>query len=171
MAKKKDEKTNVMRILDQKKVPYTPHFYQEEEGPGGTREYGVHVAQALGQDPKRAFKTLVAKGASGGYYVFDIPTADSLDLKKAAKAAGEKSVELLPVKDITAVTGYIRGGCSPVGMKKQYPAVFHETALEFETIYVSAGKIGAQVEVEPKALLDLLRAGTADLIVQQDKGE
>lgn len=165
MAKKKDEKTNVMRILDQKKVPYTPHFYEEGEGPEGTREYGVHVAQALGQDPKRAFKTLVAKGASGGYYVFDIPTPDSLDLKKAARAAGEKSVELLPVKDITAVTGYVRGGCSPVGMKKQYPAVFHETALEFDTVYVSAGKIGAQVEVEPHALLALLGASTADIVV------
>ena len=165
MAKKKDEKTNVMRILDQKKVPYTPHFYEEGEGPEGTREYGVHVAQALGQDPERAFKTLVAKGASGGYYVFDIPAPDSLDLKKAAKAAGEKSVELLPVKDITAVTGYIRGGCSPVGMKKQYPTIFHQTALDFETIYVSAGKIGAQVEVGPQALLDLLRAETADIVV------
>ena len=165
MAKKKDEKTNVMRILDQKKVPYTPHFYEEGEGPQGTREYGVHVAQALGQDPRRAFKTLVARGASGGYYVFDIPTPDSLDLKKAAKAAGEKSVELLAVKDITAVTGYIRGGCSPVGMKKPYPTIFHETALEFETIYISAGKIGAQVEAEPQALLALLRAGTADIVV------
>lgn len=165
MAKKKDEKTNVMRILDQKKVPYTAHFYEEEEGPEGTRDYGVHVAQALGQDPERAFKTLVAKGASGGYYVFDIPTLASLDLKKAARAAGEKSIDLLPVKDITAVTGYIRGGCSPVGMKKQYPTVFHRTALEFETIYVSAGKIGAQVEVAPQALLGLLRAETADIVV------
>lgn len=165
MAKKKDEKTNVMRILDQKKIPYTPYFYEENEGPEGTREYGVHVAQALGQDPRRGFKTLVAKGASGGYYVFDIPVSESLDLKKAARAAGEKSVELLPVKDITAVTGYIRGGCSPVGMKKQYPTIFHQTALEFETIYVSAGKIGAQVEVAPQALLGLLRAETADIIV------
>lgn len=165
MAKKKDEKTNVMRILDQKKVPYTAHFYEEGQGPEGTREYGVHVAEALGEDPRRAFKTLVAKGASGGYYVFDIPTTGSLDLKKAAKAAGEKSVELLPVKDITSVTGYVRGGCSPVGMKKQYPAIFHETALDFETIYVSAGKIGAQVEVAPEALLALLRAETADIVI------
>lgn len=165
MAKKKDEKTNVMRILDQKKIPYTPHFYEEGEGPEGTREYGVHVAQALGQDPRRAFKTLVAKGASGGYYVFDIPVPDSLDLKKAAKAAGEKSVELTAVKDIAAVTGYIRGGCSPVGMKKQYPTFFHKTALDFETIYVSAGKIGAQIEAEPQALLALLRAKTADIAV------
>jgi len=167
MAKKKDEKTNVMRILDQKKIPYTPHFYEEGEGPEGTREYGVHVARALGQDPNRAFKTLAAKGASGGYYVFDIPAPDSLDLKKAAKAAGEKSVELLAVKDITAVTGYVRGGCSPVGMKKQYPAIFHRTALDFPTIYISAGKIGAQVEVEPKVLLSLLRAGTADIIADK----
>ena len=166
MAKQKDEKTNVMRILDQKKIPYTAHFYREGQGPEGTREYGVHVAQALGQDPKRAFKTLVAKGASGGYYVFDIPTPDSLDLKKAARAAGEKSVELLPVKDITAVTGYIRGGCSPVGMKKQFPTVFHQTAGDFDTIYISAGKIGAQVEVEPRALLDLLRAEKADIVVE-----
>ena len=145
MAKKKDEKTNVMRILDQKKIPYTPHFYEEQEGPEGTRDYGVHVAQALGQDPKRAFKTLVAKGASGTFHVFDM--------------------ELLPVKDITAVTGYIRGGCSPVGMKKAYPTLFHKTALDFETIYISAGKIGAQVEAEPGALLALLRAETADLII------
>ena len=165
MAKKKDEKTNVMRILEQKKIPYTPYFCEEGEGPEGTRDYGVHVAQSLGQDPRRGFKTLVARGASGGFYVFDIPVADSLDLKKAAKAAGEKSIDLLPVKDITAVTGYIRGGCSPVGMKKQYPTIFHQTALEFETIYVSAGKIGAQVEVEPQALLDLLRAGTADIVI------
>lgn len=163
MAKKKDEKTNVMRILDQKKIPYTPHFYEEAGGPEGTRDYGVHVALALGQEPERAFKTLVARGASGGYYVFDLPTPDSLDLKKAAKAAGEKSVELLAVKDITAVTGYVRGGCSPVGMKKPYPAIFHQTALDYATIYVSAGKIGAQVEVEPRALLDLLGARTADI--------
>ena len=165
MAKKKDEKTNVMRILEQKKIPYTPYFCEEGEGPEGTRDYGVHVAQSLGQDPRRGFKTLVARGASGGFYVFDIPVADSLDLKKAAKAAGEKSVELLAVKDITAVTGYIRGGCSPVGMKKPYPTIFHQTALEFETIYVSAGKIGAQVEVEPGALLALLRAETADIVI------
>ena len=167
MAKKKDEKTNVMRILEQKGISYTPWLYEENEGPDGTREYGVHVAQVLGQDPARAFKTLVARGSSGGYCVFDIPVTESLDLKKAARAAGEKSVELLAVKDITAVTGYIRGGCSPVGMKKRYPTWFHETALSFESIYVSAGNIGASVEIAPQALLDLLQAGTADLIVRQ----
>lgn len=162
--KEKELKTNVLRILDQKKIPYTPHFY-EGGGPEGTREYGVHVAAALGQDPRRGFKTLVAKGASKGVYVFVIPVAENLDFKKAAKAVGEKSVELLHVAEINAVTGYIRGGCSPIGMKKQYPTVFHETALEFESIYISAGKIGAQVELCPEALLELLRATTADLTV------
>lgn len=165
MAKQKQEKTNVMRILDQKKIPYTAHFYEESEGPEGTREYGVHVAQALGQDPARGFKTLVARGASKGIYVFEVPVAENLDLKKAAKAVGEKAVELLHVAEINSITGYIRGGCSPVGMKKQYPTVFHQTALDYKTIYISAGKIGAQVELEPQALLDLLRAAAADIIV------
>ena len=171
MAKHKEEKTNVMRILDQKKIPYTAHFYEESEGPEGTREYGVHVAQALGQDPARGFKTLVARGASKGIYVFEVPVAENLDLKKAAKAVGEKSIELLHVAEINAVTGYIRGGCSPVGMKKQYPTVFHETALDYESIYISAGKIGAQVELAPRALLDLLRAGTADIIVESGQAQ
>ena len=166
MAKKKDEKTNVMRILDQKKIPYTARFYEEGDGPMGSREYGLHVAQALGVDPARSFKTLVARGASKGIYVFEVPVAAHLDLTKAAKAVGEKSIELLHVAEINAVTGYIRGGCSPVGMKKQYPTVFHETALDYESIYISAGKIGAQVELAPRALLDLLRAGTADIIVE-----
>ena len=166
MAKHKEEKTNVMRILDQRKIPYTARFYEESAGPEGTREYGVHVAQALGQDPARGFKTLVARGASKGIYVFEVTVAESLDLKKAARAVGEKSIELLPVSEIHAVTGYIRGGCSPVGMKKQYPTVFHTAALDYDTIFISAGKIGAQVELPPKALLDLLGAGTADLIVE-----
>lgn len=167
MAKSKEEKTNVMRILDQKKIPYTAHFYQEDQGPEGTREYGLHVAELLGQDPARGFKTLVARGASKGVYVFAVPVAESLDLKKAARAVGEKSVELLPVSEISAVTGYVRGGCSPVGMKKQYPTVFHETATDYETIYISAGRIGAQAELAPRELLALLGAGTADLVVEQ----
>ncbi|MCI2056165.1 MAG: Cys-tRNA(Pro) deacylase [Oscillibacter sp.] len=165
MAKKKDEKTNVMRILEQKKIAYTPHFYEESEGPEGTSEYGVHIAKALGQDPARAFKTLVARGASKNYIVFEVPVAENLDLKKAAKAAGEKSVELLHVAEINAVTGYIRGGCSPVGMKKQFLTVFHETAKDFSTIFISGGKIGAQVEVEPDALLQLTKGKTGDIIV------
>ena len=164
MAKNKEEKTNVMRVLDQKKIPYTPHAYPHGDGEAPD---GVTVARSLGQDPERVFKTLVTRGASGGYYVFDIPVADTLDLKKAAKAVGEKSIELLHVAEINAVTGYIRGGCSPVGMKKQYPTVFHETALDYDTIYISAGRIGAQVELAPRALLDLLGASTADIVVDQ----
>ncbi|MGN8889316.1 Cys-tRNA(Pro) deacylase [Dysosmobacter sp. HCP28S3_G4] len=167
MAKHKEEKTNVMRILDQRKIPYTARFYDDSEGPEGTREYGVHVAQALGQDPARGFKTLVARGASKGVYVFEVPVAENLDLKKAARAVGEKSIELLHVAEINAVTGYIRGGCSPIGMKKQYPTVFHETVTDYDTVFISGGKIGAQVEVAPKALLELLRAGTADIITEE----
>ncbi|WP_455582222.1 Cys-tRNA(Pro) deacylase [Dysosmobacter sp.] len=166
MAKHKEEKTNVMRVLEQKKIPYTAHVYEAGEGPEGTREYGVHVARALGQDPARGFKTLVARGASKGIYVFEVPVAENLDLKKAARAVGEKSVELLHVAEINAVTGYIRGGCSPVGMKKLYPTVFHKTALDYDTIYISAGKIGAQVEVPPRALVELLRAETADITAE-----
>ena len=165
MAKNKEDKTNVMRILDQKKIPYSAHFY-EGESPDHTRTYGLHVAEAIGQDPDRTFKTLVARGASKGVYVFEVPVAENLDLKKAARAVGEKSIELLPVKEINAVTGYIRGGCSPVGMKKQYPTVFHETAELYDTIHVSGGKIGVDVEVDTRALLELVRAECADIIVE-----
>ena len=164
MTKHKEEKTNVMRVLDQKKIPYTAHTYPAD-GPID----GVSVAGFLGQDVERVFKTLVTKGASGAYYVFDIPVAENLDLKKAAKAVGEKSVAMLPQKELLPLTGYIHGGCSPVGMKKQFPTVFHETVMLFDTVCVSAGKVGAQVEVEPRALLDLLRAKMADIIVEVRK--
>ena len=160
MSKHKEEKTNVMRTLEQKKIPYTPHTY-DPDGPID----GVSVAQALGQDPACVFKTLVTRGASGGYYVFDIPAAENLDLKKAARAVGEKSVAMLPQKELLPLTGYVHGGCSPVGMKKQFPTVFHETAPLYGTICVSAGKIGHQVECDPNALIALLRAKTADVIV------
>ena len=163
MPKHREEKTNVLRILDQHKIPYTAHTYDETEDPMDTRDYGVHIAAALGQDPARCFKTLVAKGASGGVYVYCVPVAETLDLKKAAKAAGEKSVALLPVKEILPVTGCVRGGCSPVGMKKRYPTVLHETAAGYETIYISAGKIGVQAELSPRDLLSLLGARTADI--------
>ena len=164
--KQKEEKTNVMRILDQKKVPYTAYFYEESDGPEGDREYGLHVAQTMGQDAARVFKTLVARGASKNIYVYEVPVAENLDLKKAAKAVGEKSIELLHVAEINSVTGYIRGGCSPVGMKKRFPTVFHRTAEEFDSIYISAGKIGAQVEVDVRGLLALLQADTADIITE-----
>lgn len=162
MKKEKEFKTNVMRTLEQKRIPYTAHSYQHQEG---VAVDGVTVAESMGQDPARVFKTLVARGASGGCYVFDIPVAENLDLKKAAKAVGEKSVEMIHVAKITALTGYVRGGCSPVGMKKLYPTVFHKTALDFDTIIVSGGKIGSQVEAAPQALLELVRGKTADLIV------
>ena len=162
MAKQKDEKTNVMRILDQKEIPYTPHTYPHEEGEAVD---GVTVAGIMGQDPECVFKTLVARGASGALYVFDIPVADSLDLKKAAKAVGEKSVAMLHQKELLPLTGYVHGGCSPIGMKKQYPTVFHETSEILDTIIVSAGKIGCQVELSPTDLIGLVGAETADLTV------
>jgi len=162
MAKKKDEKTNVMRTLEQKKIPYTAHTYPHEEG---VAVDGVTVAGMLSQDPAAVFKTLVAKGASGGYYVFDIPVAETLDLKKAAKAVGEKSIAMLPSKELLPLTGYVHGGCSPVGMKKLFPTVFHESCLDLDTMMVSAGKIGYQVEAKPGDLITLVRAKTADLIV------
>ena len=160
MAKQKEEKTNVMRVLEQKGVAYTPHTYPTD----GSID-GASVAGYLGQDPECVFKTLVARGASGGYYVFDIPVEDTLDLKKAAKAVGEKSIAMIHQKELLPLTGYIHGGCSPVGMKKQFPTVFHETAAQYGTVCVSAGKIGAQVECRPGDLIALLRAKTADIIV------
>ena len=162
MAKKKEEKTNVMRVLEQQGIPYTPPTYP----PDGPID-GVSVASYLGQDVERVFKTLVTKGAGGSYYVFDVPVAENLDLKKAAKAVGEKSVAMIHQRELLPLTGYVHGGCSPVGMKKQFPTVFHETAALFDTICVSAGKVGAQVELAPQALLDLLGASTADVTVEQ----
>ena len=162
MAKQKEEKTNVMRTLEQKKIPYTAYTYPHEEG---VAVDGVTVAESLGQDPARVFKTLVTRGASGGYYVFDIPVGAILDLKKAAKAVGEKSVAMLHQKELLPLTGYVHGGCSPVGMKKQYPTVFHETAEIIDTILVSAGKIGCQVELKPADLIALVGASTGDLTV------
>ena len=160
MAKNKEEKTNVMRTLEQKKIPYTAFSY----APDGPID-GVSVAAEVGLDAAGVFKTLVTKGASGAYYVFDIPVAENLDLKKAAKAVGEKSIAMLPQKELLPLTGYVHGGCSPVGMKKQFPTVFHETVNELDLIAVSAGKIGHQVQVKPADLLNLLRAKTADVIV------
>ena len=160
MAKNKEEKTNVMRTLDQKKIPYTAFSYD----PNGPID-GVSVAAETGLDAAGVFKTLVTKGASGAYYVFDIPVAENLDLKKAAKAVGEKSIAMLPQKELLPLTGYVHGGCSPVGMKKQFPTVFHETVNDLELVAVSAGKIGHQVQVKPDDLLKLLRAKTADVVV------
>ncbi|MBE6972416.1 MAG: Cys-tRNA(Pro) deacylase [Ruminococcaceae bacterium] len=163
MAKQKEEKTNVMRILEQKGIAYTARTYEHEEG---VAVDGVTVARSLGQDPECVFKTLVARGASKNIYVFVIPVADSLDLKKAARAVGEKAIEMVQVKEINALTGYVRGGCSPVGMKKEYTTTFHETAEVVDTIMVSAGKIGYQVELTPADLIGLVGGQMADVTVE-----
>ena len=159
MAKRSEEKTNVMRLLDQKKIPYTAHSYPH----GDDAVDGVTVAGMIGRDPAQVFKTLVARGASKTPYVFVIPVASELDLKKAAKAVGEKSIAMLHVSELTPLTGYVRGGCSPIGMKKQFQTVFDSSAAQQETIIVSAGKIGAQVETALENLLTLTRGSTADL--------
>lgn len=164
MAKEKQEKTNVMRLLEQKKIPYIPHTYAHSEGEAPD---GVTVAKSLGQNPNAVFKTLVTRGASGAYYIFPIPVAATLDLKKAAKAAGEKSVAMLPAKELLPLTGYIHGGCSPIGMKKLFPTLFHQSCLEQETICVSAGKVGYQVELKPADLIACVRGRTADVIVEE----
>ena len=158
---KKQKKTNVMRILDQKKIPYTAKEYPHEEG---VAVDGMTVAKSLGQEPGSVFKTLVTRGASGEYYVFDIPVAAELDLKKAAKAVGEKNVAMLHVAELLPLTGYVRGGCSPVGMKKPLFTTFHESATQYDVIAVSAGKIGEQVILSPQALCDLVGGQFADVI-------
>ena len=160
MAKSSIEKTNVMRLLDQKKVPYTPHTYPH----GDDAVDGVTVAQMTGMDPAKVFKTLVARGASKTPYVFVIPVACELDLKKAAKAVGEKSIAMLHVSELTPLTGYVRGGCSPVGMKKAFPTVFDESVLTQQKVYVSGGRIGTQVCCAPADLIRAARAATAKII-------
>lgn len=159
--KANDDKTNVMRLLEQKKIPYVPHGYEHGDGEAVDAET---VAVLIGKKPEEIFKTLVTKGAKGGYYVFVIPGNAQLDLKKAAKAAGEKSVEMLKVTELLPLTGYVRGGCSPVGMKKLFPTFFDGTALSLETITISAGKIGRQTEVSPQDIISLVRGKTADLV-------
>ena len=147
-----EEKTNVMRILDQKKVAYTPHHYAHPDGAVD----GVSVAALIDRDPSCVCKTLVTQGASKKYYVFVIPVGRELDLKAAARAAGEKSIAMLPQARLLSLTGYVHGGCSPLGMKKQFPTVFDQSVESLDTIVVSAGRIGAQVELSPAALCALV---------------
>lgn len=154
------EKTNVMRILDQKKLAYTPYEYLSTGAISG-----VEVANALNQDDKKVFKTLVTVGKSKTYYVFMVPVAEELDLKKAAKAVGEKSIEMIKSKELLPLTGYIHGGCSPIGMKKAFKTTVHETAKEYETIFFSAGKIGYQVELSPNDLEKVVKLSYCDIIV------
>lgn len=153
------EKTNVMRILDKSKVPYKSYDYSDTDALSG-----AEVAAALGEDPERVFKTLVTVAKSGSHYVFDVPVEKELDLKKAAAAVGEKSVEMLKTKDLLPLTGYVHGGCSPIGMKKFFKTVFHSSAADFETVIFSAGKIGYQVEVSLADLKKVIRFDLADII-------
>lgn len=158
-----EQKTNVMRTLEQKKIKYTAHEYPH----GDEAVDGMTVARILGIDPARIFKTLVARGASKNIYVFVLPVSAELELKKAAKAAGEKSLTLVHVSEINALTGYLRGGCSPIGMKKRYATFFDESILRQETVLVSAGRIGRQVELSPDALIGLITGKTANIISEE----
>ena len=154
------EKTNVMRLLDGRKLPYEAHEYQADPVPSG-----IEVAHMLGQDPTHVFKTLVTVAASRKNYVFVIPVGEELSLKKAAAAVHEKSIEMLKSKDLLPLTGYIHGGCSPIGMKKQFPTVVDETVLLCETIVFSAGKVGYQVEMSPDTLGQMIDYRIADVTV------
>lgn len=159
MAKQDRNKTNVMRVLDQKKISYTPHSYPH----GEEHVDGVTAAALIGLPAESVFKTLVARGASKTPYVFVIPVASELSLKKAAKAVGEKSVTMIHVSELLGLTGYVRGGCSPVGMKKQFQTVIDDSAMMLSTMTVSAGKIGTQVELAPDQLCNLIRGSFAPL--------
>lgn len=154
-------KTNVMRLLDAKKISYKSYDYENTGAVSGSE-----VAAALNQDPRQVFKTLVTVGKSRKNYVFVIPVEEELDLKKAAAAAGEKSIAMIKSKELLGLTGYIHGGCSPIGMKKAFPTFLDESAKQFETIIFSAGKIGHQVEVTPDDLQKIVRLRFADLTVK-----
>ena len=158
----KELKTNAMRFLDTKKIAYEVQAYQCDEFIDG-----VHVAKKLGQPLDETFKTIVAQGKSGSYYCFLLPVAEELDLKKAAKSVGEKSVELLHVKDITKVTGYVRGGCTPIGMKKQFMTVVHSSAQELEKFYISGGRIGMQIHLSPTELVNAINGKFEPIILSQ----
>ena len=156
----KELKTNAVRFLEKNGIAYTMQTYQCDEFIDG-----IHVAEKLGQPLEETFKTLVAQGKSGSYYCFLLPVAMELDLKKAAKSVGEKSVELLHVKDITKVTGYVRGGCTPIGMKKQFMTVVHNSAETLDNFYISGGRIGTQIHLSPAALVSSIRGAFADIVL------
>lgn len=161
MAKKEKEvKTNAMRILDKNKVPYEVVSYECDEFIDG-----VHIADKLNQPYEISFKTLVTVGKTGNYYVFVLPVDKEVDFKKAAKYAGEKSVEMIHVKDINAVTGYIRGGCTPIGMKKLYKTFVHESAKGFEKIIISGGQLGLQIHLNPEDLIRVVNGSYADILM------
>ena len=152
------ERTNVMRLCDAKKLKYTAHTYIDNPTTNGEE-----IAEILGLDPHRVFKTLVTVGKSGEHYVFVVPVCDSLDLKKAAKSVGEKSIEMIKQKELLPLTGYVHGGCSPIGMKKFFKTTVHETADNFETIFFSAGRIGYQVEMNIEELKKVIKINLCDI--------
>ena len=157
---KKEVKTNAVRILERNKIEYELINYECDEFIDG-----MHTIEKTGAPAEQTYKTLVMQGKSKQYYVFVLPIAEEVDLKVAAKAVGEKSLEMIHVKDITAITGYVRGGCSPLGMKKQFPTIIHESAKQFDQIYISGGRIGTTIIVNPDAIIGLVRGQYADIIV------
>ncbi len=156
---KNNDKTNVMRVLDGKKIAYASHTYE----PDPTKS-GEEIAAILHEEADHVFKTLVTQGKSGQYYVFVIPVKEELDLKKAARTAGEKSISMIRQKELLPLTGYVHGGCSPIGMKKHFPTFIHETAAGLEKIFVSAGRVGCQIELSPEDLIRTAQCVPADLI-------
>ncbi len=156
---KKDDKTNVMRVLDSRKISYESHTYEQD-----ATLTGAEIAGILGEETARVFKTLVTQGKSGAYYVFVVPVEAELDLKKAAKAAGEKAIAMIKQKDLLPLTGYVHGGCSPIGMKKQFPTFIHETATGYDKVFVSAGKVGYQIELAPDDLIKVAGCKPADVV-------
>ena len=161
---KHDDKTNVMRLLDGKKITYSSYTYNPD--PTMT---GEDIANILGENPACVFKTLVTQGKSGSYYVFVVPVSTELDLKKAAKAACEKSIAMIKQKDLLPLTGYVHGGCSPIGMKKQFPTFIHETAMNYDKIFVSAGRVGCQIELSPADLMNITKCKAADIAGASDE--
>ena len=159
MATKGDEKTNVMRLLDGRKIPYEARSYE----PDPTMS-GEEIARLLNEDPEKVYKTLVTEGKPGRHYVFVIPVNTELNLKKAAAAAGEKSVSMIPQRDLLPLTGYVHGGCSPIGMKKRFPSFIHESASSLSRIFVSAGRVGCQAELAPADLIRVAELRPADLV-------
>lgn len=157
----KVQKTNAMRELERKGVPYILHTY-EDDGVEA-RGLGEAIAEQLGEDPGQGFKTLVTVSPAGNHVVCCVPVAEELDFKAAARAVGEKSLEMLPTKQLTAVTGYVRGGCSPIGMKRAFPTVFDETCVLFDTVFISGGRRGIQLEVPVEHLLSCVGAVVADI--------
>ena len=156
---KKNEKTNVMRLLDGKKISYKSHMYE----PDATMS-GEEIAGILGEDSRKVFKTLVTRAKSGAYYVFVVPVGEELDLKKAARAASEKAIAMIKQKDLLPLTGYVHGGCSPIGMKKGYPTFIHETVTGFDRVFVSAGKVGYQIELSPQDLIRVAGCKVGDIV-------